>query len=194
MSDKDQFVSMSITKKETFEADVIFGQYNREELPFAYEDGTQIKNSENEFNCWFIENPLSKELQKKISVKIGPNQNQEFIIVVKAPKNKLTERIVSFIDIQMEEKPVITQKQIDHKSSKVVSEKKVVNNIEVLLLGYLDNPRIKCMKQLFNKSAQSDVVSLAVKKASGIQRFKLPFKNLSSYLDSDIEFAFIRTA
>ena len=80
----------------------------------------------------------------------------------------MTERIVSFIDIQMEEKPVITQKQIDHKSSKVVSEKKVVNNIEVLLLGYLDNPRIKCMKQLFNKSAQSDVVSLAVKKASGI--------------------------
>ena len=91
MSDKDQFVSMSITKKESFDADTIFGQYNREELPFAYEDGSQIKNSENEFNCWFIENPLSKELQKKISIKIGPNQNQEFIIVVKAPKNKLTE-------------------------------------------------------------------------------------------------------
>jgi hypothetical protein len=153
-----------------------------------------IKNSENEFNCWFIENPMSKELQKKISVKIGPNQNQEFIIVVKAPKNKLTERIVSFIEVNMEEQPIINQKQIDHKSSKVVSQKKIINNIEVLLLGYLDNPRIKCMKQLFNKSAQSDVVSLAVKKASGIQRFKLPFKNLSTYLDSDIEFAFIRTA
>jgi len=65
---------------------------------------------------------MSKELQKKISVKIGPNQNQEFIIVVKAPKNKLTERIVSFIDIEMEEKPIITQKQLDHKSSKVVSQ------------------------------------------------------------------------
>ena len=36
-------------------------------------------------------------------------------------------------------------------------------------------------------------MSLAVKKAGGIQRFKLPFKNMSSYLDSDIEFAFIRT-
>ena len=145
---------------------------------------------------------MSKELQKKISVKIGPSQNQEFIIVVKAPKNKLTERIVSFIDVQMEEQPIINQKQVDHKSSSVVSQKKIINSIEVLLLGlesplelgYLDNPRIKCMKQLFNKSAQSDVVSLAVKKASGIQRFKLPFKNLSSYLDSDIEFAFIRTA
>lgn len=90
-------------------------------MPFAYEDGTIIKNSEKEFNCWFIENPLSKELQKKISVKIGPNQNQEFIVVVKAPKNKLTERIVSFIDIEMEEKPDFNQKQLDHKSSKVVS-------------------------------------------------------------------------
>lgn len=53
---------MTISRKETFDADTIFGQYNREELPFAYEDGSQIKNSENEFNCWFIENPLSKEL------------------------------------------------------------------------------------------------------------------------------------
>ena len=50
------------------------------------------------------------------------------------------------------------------------------------------------MKQLFNKNAQTDVVSLAVKRTQGIQRFKLPFKNLSTYLDSDIEFAFIRTA
>tara|TARA_B110001450_G_scaffold71070_1_gene67375 strand:+ start:760 stop:921 length:162 start_codon:yes stop_codon:yes gene_type:complete len=53
---------LSITKKDSFLADTIFGQYNREELPFAYEDGTIIKNSENEFNCWFIENPMSKEL------------------------------------------------------------------------------------------------------------------------------------
>ena len=60
-------------------------------------------------------------------------------------------------------------------------------------MGYLDNPRIKCMKQLYNKAANSEVVSLAVKKTQGIQKFKLPFKNLSSYLDSDIEFAFIRT-
>lgn len=126
-----------------------------------------MKNSEQEFNCWYIENPVSKELQKKISCKIAPGQNQEFIVVVKAPKNKLTERIVSFIDVEIEEKPVI-QKSVDHKSSKVVSTQKIVNTLEVLLLGYLDNPRIKCMKQLFNKSAQSDVISLAVKKAAGI--------------------------
>lgn len=48
------------------------------------------------------------------------------------------------------------------------------------------------MKQLFNEATNSDLISLAVKKAGGIQKFKLPFKNLSTYLDSDIEFAFIR--
>ena len=49
------------------------------------------------------------------------------------------------------------------------------------------------MRQLVNKATKQDIVSLAVKKMNGIQKFKLPFKNLSSHLDSDIEFAFIRT-
>lgn len=62
ISDKDQVVTMSISKEKQFKCDAIFGQYNREELPFQYKDGSMIKNSEIEFNCWFIENPVSKEL------------------------------------------------------------------------------------------------------------------------------------
>ena len=68
------------------------------------------------------------------------------------------------------------------------------SQIEILLLGYLDNPRIKCVKQLVNQASGQEIVSLAVRKANGVQKFKLPFKNMSSYLDSDIEFAFIRTS
>lgn len=49
------------------------------------------------------------------------------------------------------------------------------------------------MRQLFNKPTGQDIVSLAVKKTQGIQKFKLPFKNTSTYLDADIEFAFIKT-
>lgn len=75
----------------------------------------------------------------------------------------------------------------------MVKQTSVTRKMDVLLLGFLDNPKIKCMKQLYNKTANSELVSLAVKKTQGIQRFKLPFKNLSTYLDSDIEFAFIRT-
>lgn len=121
---------------------------------------------------------------------------QEFIIVVKAPKNRLQSRVVSFIDIQMTHDSnsgsQTVEKHVSHKSLDAAL-KPVPRKLEVLLLGYLDNPRIKCMKQLYNKNAGSELVSLAVKKTQGIQKFKLPFKNLSTYLDSDIEFAFIRT-
>ena len=89
VSKEDQIVTMNISKDKSYACDTIFGQYNREELPFSYKDGTHIKNSEVEFNCWFIENPVSKELQKTITIKIGPQMQQEFIIVVKAPKNRL---------------------------------------------------------------------------------------------------------
>ena len=37
------------------------------------------------------------------------------------------------------------------------------------------------------------MVQLAVKITGGVQKFKLPFKNLSQYLDSEVEFAFIKT-
>ena len=99
ISKEDQIVTMNISREKSYKCDNIFGQYNREELPFQYKDGTLIKNSEVEFNCWFIENPVSKELQKSITIKIGPQMQQEFIIVVKAPKNRLQSRVVSFIDI-----------------------------------------------------------------------------------------------
>jgi hypothetical protein len=89
VSKEDQIVTMNISKEKSYPCDTIFGQYNRDELPFSYKDGTLIKNSEFEFNCWFIENPVSKELQKSITIKIGPEMQQEFIIVVKAPKNRL---------------------------------------------------------------------------------------------------------
>jgi len=99
ISDEHQIVTMAMSNAHSYNCDEIFGQYNRDELPFQYEDGCQIKNSEMEHNCWFIENPKNKELMKEITVKIEPNAQQEFIIVVKAPKNKLQSKIVSFIDV-----------------------------------------------------------------------------------------------
>ena len=121
--------------------------------------------------------------------------SQEFIIVIKAPKNRLQAKIVSFIDIQMcgQDGPTPVEKQVSHTSSDVVvRDQPIARKLDILLLGFLDNPKIKCMKQLFNEATNSDLISLAVKRTGGIQKFKLPFKNLSTYLDSDIEFAFIR--
>jgi len=75
--------------------------------------------------------------------------SQEFIVVVKAPKNKLQHRVVSFIDIEMEEAPTGSnmEKMVNHKENRVVlKEQPVSQKIEVLLLGYLDNPVIKCQR------------------------------------------------
>lgn len=121
--------------------------------------------------------------------------SQEFIIVIKAPKNRLQAKIVSFIDIKMgdEETATPVEKHVHYSSTNVtLKDQPIQRKLDILLLGFLDNPKIKCMKQLYNEVANSDLISLAVKKAGGIQKFKLPFKNLSSYLDSDVEFAFIR--
>ena len=37
---------MSVSKIKNFNCDEIFGQYNRDELPFQYQDGTHIVNAE----------------------------------------------------------------------------------------------------------------------------------------------------
>jgi hypothetical protein len=43
------------------------------------------------------------------------------------------------------------EKHVSHKSLvPLVKQVEVQRKMEVLLLGYLDNPRIKCMKQLYN--------------------------------------------
>lgn len=118
--------------------------------------------------------------------------SQEFIIVVKAPKNRLQARIVSFIDIQMADSA--PEKHLLRKDgATTLQQVHPLRKMDVLLLGFLDNPKIKCIKQLFNQQSGSEIVPLVVRKTQGVQKFKLPFKNLSSYLDGDIEFAFIRT-
>jgi hypothetical protein len=48
-----------------------------------------IVNSEIKHEAWFIENPISKELTKRITLKLGPKAEQEFIIVVRSPGQNL---------------------------------------------------------------------------------------------------------
>lgn len=71
-----------------YESNEIFGPYQRSELPFNYKDGTKMVNSEKNIKCWFIENPISKELAKSLTLRMGPNSEKEFIIVLKAPANR----------------------------------------------------------------------------------------------------------
>ena len=64
-------------------------------MPFSLgsEEGGSTKdtivNSEVKHEAWFIENPISKELTKRITLKLGPKAEQEFIIVVRSPTTNL---------------------------------------------------------------------------------------------------------
>lgn len=80
-----------------YECDQLFSPYQREELPFNYEDGAKIKNSEKELQSWFIENPISKDLVKSITIRMPPSAEKEFIIVLKAPTNRLRYNLASYL-------------------------------------------------------------------------------------------------
>ena len=58
-----------------------------------------IENNETKHGSWFIENPVSKELTKRITLKLGPRAEQDFIIVLKGPNTKRNESLLSIINI-----------------------------------------------------------------------------------------------
>ena len=56
-------------------------------------------NSEIKHEAWYIENPVSKELTKRITLKLGPKAEQDFIIVVRSPNAKRSENMLAMINI-----------------------------------------------------------------------------------------------
>jgi hypothetical protein len=67
---------------------------NDEDLPFELEKNSYI-NSELKYESWFIENPVSRELTKRITIKLGPKSKQEFIVVLKTPCIKKAENLLA---------------------------------------------------------------------------------------------------
>ena len=61
-----------------------------------------ITNSENKNECWYIENPKTKDLTKKITLKLGPHCTQEFIIVLKTLQPKTKNISLSFLKLELQ--------------------------------------------------------------------------------------------
>jgi hypothetical protein len=86
-------------------------KFGNPELPFSLEaedsskkasnsgSSDSIVNSEIKHESWYIENPISKELTKRITLKLGPKAEQDFIIVVRSPSTKRSENLLSVISI-----------------------------------------------------------------------------------------------
>lgn len=107
-SAKDQILEIFIdSKSDNYQCDEIFGPYLREELPFEYKDGDQISNSEKLLESWYIENPISKDLEKSITIRMSALSEREFIIVMKAPNDRVTFNLASFLTIRLANDPRI---------------------------------------------------------------------------------------
>lgn len=62
----------------------------------------------------------------------------------------MTARVASFLEIKLKNGPefqALKEKHVNHSNGQVVvKETKVDLKMDVLLLGFLDNPMIKCMR------------------------------------------------
>jgi hypothetical protein len=108
LSNSEQIVELSIDSSNLhFSRKTIKDKFGNPELPFSLdvnEDNVKkttdnIVNSEIKQEAWYIENPISKELTKRITLKLGPKAEQDFIIVVRSPNAKRSENMLSVINI-----------------------------------------------------------------------------------------------
>jgi hypothetical protein len=109
LSNCEQIVELSIDSSTfNYNKKQICEKFGNPELPFALDsnstdtDGKKnenVVNSEIKHESWYIENPISKELTKRITLKLGPKAEQDFIIVVRSPNAKRSENLLSIINI-----------------------------------------------------------------------------------------------
>jgi hypothetical protein len=129
-------------------------------LPFKGSDTAPVRNTENKYNCWFIEDPAKKQLEKTAVVILPPERSLEVIVVVKAPMQETIE-MFSFLEITH-----IPDRNSDEPSQKTVVEKrigsdlkittnhvKVKKQMKVMLLGKLENPTLLCSKAIKEKKS-----------------------------------------
>ena len=82
-----------------------------------------------------------------------------------------------------------------HKEKQVtgssIQESTKKQSLQVLLLGKIDPPKIVCPRILTETSEGHKIIPVALKKASGCQKFRVPFKN-EGCSDQEVEFSFIK--
>lgn len=165
-------------------------------------------NSEIKHESWFIENPVSKELTKRITLKLGPKAEQDFIIVVRSPNIKRPQNMLSIINIglltyQNEEFGVketfehFLSQNYENSMKAFLNDRKELalqQRIEILLAGKVNVPKITCLKEMNLGQFDQKIVPIAIKKVPSqpIQKFRLPLKN-DGNSDVEVELQFMKT-
>lgn len=147
---------------------------NESSLPFSLnEAGGKKQNSENVVNseikheAWYIENPISKELTKRITLKLGPKAEQEFIIVVRSPSTNIKRGacnmlsvinigVLTYADEQFglrDSFEDFLKANYSNSMKEFLRDRKKLSQyqkVEILLAGKVDVPSITCPKELYD--------------------------------------------
>ena len=173
----EQIVELSVDSvNEAYNRATIRKSFEDPALPFSLRSGAKelIDNSETKHEAWYIENPVSKELTKRITLKLGPKAEQDFIIVVRAPNSSKTENMLSIINIGLltyaDERFGKTDSFEEFLRSKfngsmkdfLKDRRKVaqMQRLQILLAGQVQIPKLICQRSImpdFFAGAQAPV-------------------------------------
>jgi hypothetical protein len=161
---KKQIIQKWVINKE-IESNLPFTLSNDKPDANGKKPSETIVNSEIKHEAWYIENPISKELTKRITLKLGPKAEQEFIIVVRSPSTNLKKSgsnmlsiinigVLTYADEQFGLKDSFedflkvnynnSMKEFLRDRKKLAQHQKV----EILLAGRVDVPNLVCPREL----------------------------------------------
>lgn len=161
---KKQIIQKWVINKE-IESNLPFALSNDKPDAHGKKPSETIVNSEIKHEAWYIENPISKELTKRITLKLGPKAEQEFIIVVRSPSTNLKKSgsnmlsiinigVLTYADEQFGLKDSFedflkvnynnSMKEFLRDRKKLAQHQKV----EILLAGRVDVPSLVCPREL----------------------------------------------
>ena len=167
---------------------------NESSLPFSISDDNNggngkktetIVNSEIKHEAWYIENPISKELTKRITLKLGPKAEQEFIVVVRSPTTNLKRSggnllsiinigVLTYADEQFGLKDSFEDYlRVNYNNSmkEFLRDRKKLSSLqkmEILLAVKVDIPSITCQKELVDHDLNEKMIPLVIKKPSSV--------------------------
>ena len=90
-TDKEQTFSLTIdSQQDTFTETVeeLFAPFDNKDLPIKSTSTCFKKravNSQKKFNCWSIENPMSRSLCKSFVLVLAPKEQKDIVVVVQTP-------------------------------------------------------------------------------------------------------------
>lgn len=142
--------------------------------------------------------PKIKSFLNKITLKLGPKCEQEFIIVFKTIQTKNKFVSLSFLNIELSGSRGSTkykEKRIQNSEGDnlSISEETKSKRLQVMLLGVVDPPQLICTKHVYDVTTKQNIVPLALKPTSGTQKFRIPFRNAGAK-DIEADFSFVKIA